>query len=108
MGCPGVYYKMCLQYLASSLLFMEDMEVAGELVEKLFEEESEAVLEEFILSKKKEIDEKEFYFEAGWAGQFMIENVLYKNDTNDELNAVISGVSMFRDFLGLQDNKENK
>lgn len=97
MGCPDIYYKMCLQYLANSLVFKEDEELA----EELFTDESEKKLEEFILNKKKEIDEKEFYFEAGRAGQFMVE-IVYENDGNDILNAVTTGFSMFKDFIGLK------
>ena len=56
--------------------------------------------------KLEAFDEKQFYFEAGRATQYMIEDV-DRNDNIDGSNAAIGGLIEFENFIKLND-KENE
>ena len=103
MGNPSIYYKMCLQYCAHALAYMDN----AKLAEELLKEKSEEKLEEFIMKKKSEMNEKQFYFDAGRAAQFMFDDV-EQNDCNDGINASIGGFCSFEYFLGLRDDEEDE
>ena len=100
MGCPHVYYKQALQYFAHCLVFMENEKLAKEMSE----EKSEEKLENFISEKKKEMKEKRFYYEAGRTSQCVLEEA--ERESCDPLNAAISGIDMFQDFIGMREDLE--
>lgn len=95
MGCPHVYYKQALQSFAYALAYMED----AKLAKKLFEETDEEKLENFILQKKKQMKEKEFYYDAGRASQLVLDEA--EEECCDALNASIGGINEFERFIGL-------
>ena len=100
MGCPLIYYKRALQCFAHALVYMEDNKLAKELLN----EKSEEKLETFIFKKKKNIGEKQFYYDAGRT----VEHVLNEADKEgcDAFNACIGGLNMFDDFIGLEENTD--
>ena len=97
MGCPHIYYKRALQYFAHALAYMEDTKLAKEL----FEETSEKKLENFILLKKEQMKEKEFYYDAGRTSQCVLEEA--DEECNDAFNAAIGGLNEFEYFIGIQE-----
>ena len=97
MGNSRIYYKKCLQYFAYALASMENRKSA----EKFLNETSDEKLEQFILEKKSLMDIRQYYFEAGRATQYMIEEV-DRDDTIDGFNAAAAGVSEFMQFLELK------
>lgn len=97
MGCPHIYYIRALQCLSHALAYNSSPKLARELNE----ENSEEILKEFILSKKAEVSEKEFYYSAGGATQCVIEEA-YEEGT-DPLNASICGIAEFEEFIGLEE-----
>ena len=99
MGCPYIYYKRALQYFAHALAYMEDSKLAKELSEETLDDR----LEGFILYKKEQIEDKLFYYTAGQTSQCVIEQAY--EEGCDPLNASISGINMFEDFIGIEFNK---
>lgn len=102
MGCPHIYYLRALQYLAHALAYDNDIKLAR----GFSEETSEEKLEKYILSRKANLLEKDFYYAAGGATQCVIEEA-YQEGT-DPLNASICGIAKFEDFIGLEENDERR
>jgi hypothetical protein len=96
MGCPDIYYKRALQCFSYALAYDIDFKLAR----KLEKETSEEILEEFILNKKNEIPEKEFYFLAGRTEEFVFNES--DQDGCDAMNASIAGLGIFEDFIGIE------
>lgn len=96
MGCPHIYYKRALQYLAHALIYMENSKLAKEL----FEETSEKKLETFILHKKSQMADNLFYYDAGRASQRVMTEAY--EEGCDPLNASIGGIIEFEDFVGIE------
>ena len=96
MGCPDIYYKRALQCFAHALVHMEDNKLAKELLN----EKSEEKLEEFILDKKKTYDEKQYYYNAGRATEFVLNEA--DGEGCDAFNACIGGLYQFEYFIGLK------
>lgn len=61
MGNPSIFYKRALQNFAHCLA-AEDNNFS--LAKKLYKEESNEILEDFILQKKNKVDEKLFFYDA--------------------------------------------
>lgn len=101
MGNPSIYYKRSLQNFAHCLA-AEDNNFS--LAKKLYEEESEEVLEDFILQKKDEIDEKLFFYDAGRTCQVVIQEAY--EEGCDALNASIGGLNEFEYFIGICEDDE--
>ena len=101
MGNPDRYYKMALQAFAHSLVCMDNLKMAREL----FEEKSEEKLEKFILQKKEQIEEKTFYYNAGMACQYVLEEA--NREGCDAFNASIGGLNEFEYFIGIQEDEED-
>ena len=97
MGCPHIYYIRALQCLAHALAYNDNPKLAKEFNEELSEEK----LENFIISRRDEILEKEFYYAAGGAAQCVIEEAY--EEGCDPLNASIGGIAEFEDFIGLEE-----
>ena len=97
MGCPHIYYIRALQCLAYAL-------TVGNLAKQMNQETSIEKLEKFILKRKQELSEKEFYYAAGGATQCVIEEA-YEEGT-DPLNASIGGIAMFEEFIGLEEGDQ--
>lgn len=97
MGCPDIYYKQAIQDLAYLLACEEDLKLAR----KMYEEDSEEKLEQFILEQKSKISEKKFYYNAGISCQ----SVFYEADQEgcDALNASAAGIIEFEYFIGLKE-----
>lgn len=102
MGCPDFYYKRALQYLSYNLTCFDDMKSAKELLG----EESEEKLEHFLLDKKNQINEKQFYYNAGIAWHEVLDEA--RNTGNDALNASIGGLTEFEYFIGIQEDDEEE
>ena len=102
MGCPHIYYLRALQSFVHALAYMENVKLANEL----FKESSCEKLESFILSKKKVLSDKEFYYDAGRVSQSIIEEAYQEGC--DQLNASICGIAEFEEFIGLEENDERR
>lgn len=100
MGCPHMFYKMALQDFAHCLTYMDDTKLAKELST----EESEEKLEQYILQKKEQIEEKEFFFEAGRTFEH-VANEAYEMG-NDAMNASLGGLYEFECLIGLRNDEE--
>lgn len=98
MGCPSIFYKHALQCFAHALVYMDDDKLAKELLN----EKSEERLEKFILDKKKSYNEKQFYYDAGRAAEYVLNEA--DEESCDAFNACIGGLNMFDNFIGLKDN----
>ena len=98
MGCPGIYYTAALQNFAHCL-------AAGDnnwlLAKKLRDEASNAVLESFILKKKGEMDEKQFFYDAGRACQCTFDEAC--EEGGDAMNASCGGIIQFEYLIGLRE-----
>ena len=101
MGVPKRHYIRALQNLAHALAYNESVKKARQLNE----ETSEEVLTSFIFEKKKEISEKEFYYLAGRATQFTIDEA--DEMGIDSLNAAAGGIGMFEEFIEIEESEEN-
>jgi hypothetical protein len=99
MGCPHIYYHRALQFLAYTIACEENNR---KLAKELCEEINIEKLEQYILSKKEGMSDKEFYYAAGGATQAVIEEA-YQEGT-DPLNASIGGIDEFENFIGLEGN----
>ena len=97
MGCPHIYYHRALQMLAYALACPTSRKLAKELADEGDIEK----LEKYILSKKAELSDKEFYYAAGGATQCTISEAY--EEGCDPLNASIGGLAEFEDFIGLED-----
>lgn len=102
MGNPRIYYKRALQCFAHCLTYMEDKKLAKELCE----EESEEKLEQFILQKKEQIDEKEFFYNAGRTCQGVLDEAA--DEGCDPFNACCGGLVEFEYFIGLRNDDEEE
>ena len=98
MGCPGIYYTAALQNFAHCLAAEDNKWI---LAKKLHEEESNAVLESFILEKKNEMEEKLFIYNAGRACQCTFDEAY--EDGCDAMNASCGGIIQFEYFIGLRE-----
>lgn len=102
MGCPDIYYKRALQRLSHCLAAEEnDWKLASELNE----EQSEEKLEQYILSRKKSMDEKLFFYDSGRAAQCVISEAEYEGC--DAFNASCGGINAFEYFIGALDDEED-
>ena len=95
MGCPHIYYIRALQMLAHALAYDTSVKLAKDLSEETDIEK----LEKYILSRKAELSDKEFYYAAGCAAQCVIEEAYAEGC--DPLNASIGGIATFEEFIGL-------
>ncbi len=98
MGCPEKYYKKSLQKFAFTMNHYEDKLKAT----RLLNNDDIDLLEKEILTKKNEMTEREFYFEAGRIYELVL-NEADENDGCDGLNACISGLGSFMSFVGVED-----
>ena len=103
MGNPHRYYKRFLQKFAYNLAVEKNEKLANEM----YENDSEEELEQFVLDEKVNMDEKQFYFNAGIAYSTVIYDV-WNNDCTDGLNACIGGFTEFEYFIGLRDDEEEE
>ena len=101
MGVPEWHYKRALQNFAHGLAYNESPKKA----KQLNEETSEEVLKQFILEKKAEISEKEFYYMAGRATQCTIDEAY--DEGTDAFNAAAGGVWLFEEFIEIEESEEN-
>lgn len=101
MGCPDIYYTRALQNFAHCLA-VEDGN--WELARKLHKEDLNAILEDFILEKKSNMDEKLFFYDAGRACQCTFDEA-YEEGT-DAMNASIGGVADFEYFIGIRNEED--
>ena len=101
MGNPHVFYKRALQNFAHCLAAEENK---WTLAKKLYEEESEEVLEDYILKRKSEMDERLFYYDAGRTCQVIFHEAY--EEGCDPLNASCGGISEFDYFIGLKEYDE--
>ena len=69
------------------------------------EEKDIAKLEEYITNKKNNTSTEEFFYNAGMAFMDTM-NYVDKNEGCDGLNASISGLNMFEDFIGLRNEDD--
>ena len=97
MGCPHIYYIRALQMLAHALAYNTSVKLARELSE----EQDIEKLKEYIMARKAELSVQNFYYTAGGAAQCTI-NEAYQEGC-DPLNASIDGITMFEDFIGLEE-----
>lgn len=97
MGCPSIYYKRALQCFSHALVYIDNRNLAKELLN----EKSVEKLETFILDKKKNLNEKQFYYNAGRATEYVLNEI--DEDGIDAFNACINGLNMFENFIGMED-----
>jgi hypothetical protein len=101
MGNPHVFYKRALQNFAHCLA-AEDNNFS--LARKLYEEESDEVLEDFILKKKNEINAKLFFYDAGQTCQVVMQEA--DEEGCDALNASCGGLTEFEYFIGIREDDD--
>ena len=101
MGNPTIYYKRTLQGFAYYLTCHSDMKLA----KQLNEEKDITKLEEYITNKKNNTSTEEFFYNAGIAFMDTM-NYVDKNEGCDGLNASISGLNIFEDFIGLRNEED--
>lgn len=100
MGCPSRYYTRALQCFSHALAFNENKKLAKELSE----EKSDERLEKYILDKKETISEKEFYYNAGRATEFVLNEA--DEEGCDAFNAACGGLNMFDIFIGIEEDED--
>ena len=101
MGNPYIFYKRALQNFAHCLAAEENN---FSLAKKLYKEESDEVLEDFILKKKNEINEKLFFYDAGRTCQVVMQEA--DEEGCDALNASCGGITEFEYFIGIQEDDD--
>ena len=101
MGNPSIFYKRALQNFAHCLAAEENQ---WALAKKLYEEESEEVLEEYILKRKSEMDEQLFFYDAGRTCQVIFHEAY--EEGCDAMNASCGGIGEFNSFIGLKSEEE--
>lgn len=94
MGSPRKYYREALKNMTYNLTYIEDKEKAKKLLD-----ESNEILEDIILNKKKELSVQDFYFKAGESAQQTLIDA--DNDNCDAFNACIAGIIEFEQLIGL-------
>lgn len=102
MGNPSIFYKRALQSFAHCLAAEEDK---WSLAKQLYEEDSEEILEEYILKRKSEMDERQFFYDAGRTCQVIFHEE--HEEGCDALNASIGGINGFDYFIGLTGDEDN-
>lgn len=102
MGNPRVFYKRALQNFAYCLAAEDDN---FKLARQLYKEESEEVLEDFILKRKNEMDEKLFFYDAGRTSQVVMQEAY--EEGCDAMNASCGGLNEFDYFIGLTGDEDN-
>ena len=100
MGCPHIYYIRALQMLAHALAYDINVKLARELSD----EQDIEKLEKYISARRAEISDKEFYYTAGRATQYVFEEA--DQEGCDALNASCGGITEFEDFIGLEEEDE--
>lgn len=103
MGCPDIYYKRALQHFAHCLAAEGN---DWSLARKLYEEESNAILENFILEKKSEMDENLFFYDAGRACQITFDEAC--EEGCDAMNASCGGIVEFEYLIGIMNDGEDE
>jgi hypothetical protein len=101
MGNPSIFYKRALQNFAHCLAAEENK---WALAKQMYTEECEETLEEYIMKRKSEMDERQFYYDAGRACQVIFHEAM--EEGCDAMNASCGGVSEFASFIGLEDEDE--
>ena len=101
MGRPAIYYTRALQSLAHCLAYNND---DRKLAKELSNETSEKRLEEFIIQQKEQMEEKQFYYYAGRASQYVFEEA--EREGVDSMNASCGGIFAFECFLGIEDDED--
>ena len=103
MGVPEWHYIRALQAFAHALAFkVKDYKLARELVE----ERDGMRLEEYILHMKEELSSITFYYLAGRATQFTIDEA--DEMGIDDFNAAAGGIWLFEKLIGIEENKEDE
>lgn len=102
MGNPSIFYKRALQNFARCLASRDNK---WTLAKQMYEEEAEEVLEEYILKRKSEMDEKIFFYYAGRTCQVIFHEAY--EEGCDAMNAFCGGVSEFNYFIGLEETDED-
>lgn len=102
MGNPSIFYQRALQNFAHCLA-AEDNNFL--LARKMYEEESYSILENFILQKKDEIDERLFFYDAGRTCQVVMQEAY--EEGCDAMNASAAGLNEFDYFIGLTCDEDN-
>lgn len=97
MGNPNTYYKKVLRYFAYCLASENEDWL---LARQMEEEKSNVILENFIMEKKNEMDEKLFYYDAGRACQIVLDEAWEENC--DAANASLGGIYRFECFIGVK------
>ncbi len=97
MGCPDIYYIRALQSLAHCFAYNNGN---VKLARKLSNETSKKRLEDFILLQKEHMEEKQFYYHAGRASQYVLEEA--EREGVDSMNASCGGIFEFECFLGIR------
>lgn len=101
MGNPSIYYKRALQDFACCLAYEEDN---CKLAKELYAEGSEKRLENYILEKKNQFNERLFFYNAGFVSQRVLDDA--EKEGCDACNASGSGIIEFEYFIGLRDEDE--
>lgn len=103
MGNPMWSYLEVLQNLSYILTVQKDQKLAV----KLYEEKSYEKLEEYINEKRKEFSDNEWFYYAGMAFERTF-NRIYEEDGCDAFNAAIGGLTMFEEFIGLEEEENDQ
>ena len=100
MGSPSIYYKRALQDFACCLACEEN---SFKLSRELYAEDSVEKLENYILEKKSQLDEKLFFYNAGLASQRIFDDA--EKEGCDACNTSVGGIIEFEYFIGLTEDE---
>jgi len=99
MGSPNKYYVKALQYFARALCL--EVEGQSSKSERYLNEKNVSKLTENIAAYKDKISNNEYYFLAGQVLEFVLAGEC-ENNVDDEFNACVAGLNMFKRFLKLR------
>lgn len=102
MGVPQLFYRRALQLFAWRFAAKDGDFL---LAKKMSTEESEEILENYILQKKGKIKESLFFYAAGITRQNILQEAYA--GTGDGLNACFGGLIEFEHFIGLIEEGDN-
>lgn len=100
MGNVAYWYKKTLQSFAQAITDDEDEQIPESTLE------SEELLESFIRERRKNINIKEFYFNAGVVTDQIVSETATMG--NDSINAAMFALCSFMVFIDLVDEDEEE
>lgn len=102
MGNPMWSYLEALQNLSYTITANSDRELAI----KLYREKSHEKLEEYLKEKRKEIEDRKWFYYAGMVSQETSSRIEDEDDI-DAFNVAFGGLTMFEEFIGIKEEEND-